>query len=395
MDGSSRPFSKGPSPRTPSGSERPRRRLHRLARDTAAVTPLVGTVMILGVSTFGLAVILTWGLPSMEQTQSQAELDGIFEQFHSLEEIEQNVMRSGASGKAATGGVSFSQGELSRTTGSTFIIQSHDRVYTTDDTNRYWAHVVDDGDPLVLEIQALDGANTTDRYVTAFNVDPDNEEQVGTVTPFDGAGASQVTVDRDDLDGGTLRLRVMHIADEDLGEPDDFRLMESWVLPVGALEYERNTRFGQTGVILEMGSVITSYPSGMHVHTDPLVRQETHDNGETSFLSIFAPVLTGGADGAPVESSGPGTHPLRFLLDLNTLHVTGDDVVSAGVHIHGERSDLWYEHFEDRQGFQLLDESGPTGAIIEAGTDEKHFEFVVMESRIELTMQQQQTRLDT
>lgn len=395
MDGSPRPRLEGPSPRTPSGRH-PGRRLRRLARDTAAVTPLVGTVLILGVSTFGLAVVLTWGLPSMEQTQAKAEIDGVFEQFHSLEEIQQDVMRSGASGKASTGGVSFSQGELTRTQGSVFIVQSHDRLYNIDDTHRYWAHMVDSSDPFVVHVQALDGAPTSDRYVTASTVDPDTEKQVGSVTAFNADGRAEVTVTRDALEGGTLRIRVMHLADDALGEPNDFRIMDAWVMPAGALEYERDTRWGRTGVILEMGSVITDYPSGMHVHTDPLVRQETHSSGETRFLSVFTPVLTGGPGDAPVESTGPGTHPLRFLLDLNMLHVTGRDVVSAGVHVDGPRADLWYDHFEERQGFTLLPDGGPSGAVVESDpSGVGHFEFVVMESRIELTMQQQQTRLDT
>ncbi len=395
MDGSPRSPSAVSTP--PRSAVAPRRRWRRLARDTVAVTPVVGTIMILAISAFGIGVVMTWGLPGIKQTQAEAEIDSVTEQFLSVEEMMHNVMRSGASGKASSGGISFSQGEIKRTDGTLMIASAHHVIENPDvvDSNRYRITVTDPGDPLVLEVEARDGAETANRYVDAYGVDPDSE----TLFASQGNWVSDVislSIDRDDIGQRTLRVRVMHEADAAIGEPEDFTLMQGWALPLGAVEYARQTPFGVTGVVLEMGSVITEYETGRHIHTDPLIRREgdADPTGETRFLSIFAPTLTGGEDDAAFESTGPGTHSLRLKLTLNLLQIPGQDVRDVDLHIAGDRSQVWYEYFEENQGFSLEAPDGPIERAIKKNENDEAFEFALMESRFVMEMLQGVQRID-
>jgi hypothetical protein len=383
---------------------KPGRRLRRLAKETAAVTPVVGTIMILAISAFGLGIVLAWGLPSLEQTQANAELDSVIEQYYSLEEILENVMRSGATGKASAGALSFSDGDLRRTTGTLMLVNVHlVQENLGEDMHRYRASVLDNnGDTITIEIEAINGAATNKRYVDAFSIDPDTEKLL-TSENFDTGASAILEIEKAAIGDGTLRVRVMHEAEHGIGEPEDFAIMESWALPLGALEYTRATNFAVTSVYLEMGSVITEYESGLHVHTDPLTRRETTSDGDTRFISLFAPTMTGGPHNAPLEASGAGSHSIRFLLALNMLQVPGAEVREIDLHLWGPRADTWYEYFEDRQGFTLSPDSQP-GTIERAilvnphdpgdpGDIPRSFEFVLMESRVHLEMQRGITRL--
>lgn len=395
MDGSGRsPSAVSAPPRGP--PPHVRRRLRRLVRDTAAVTPVVGTIMILAISAFGIGVVMTWGLPGMKQTQAESEIDSVTDQFHSMEEMMQNVMRSGSTGKASSGGISFSQGELRRTEGTLLTTSAHHEILNPDidDANRYRVTVTDPGDPLELEVEAVDGANTTKRYVDAYSVDPDSAILLESKSNWVGDTIT-LSIDRDDLGERSLRVRVMHEAWPEVGEAKEFTVMQSWVLPLGAMEYTRNAPFGVVSVVLEMGSVVTEYESGRHVHTDPLVREETKPDGDTRFLSIFAPTLTGGEADASVESTGPGTHELRLMLTLNMLQVPGQDVREADLHIVGDRAAMWYRYFEENQGFTLEETGGETERAIKKNTNDEPFEFALMESRFVVEMLQGVNRIDS
>lgn len=373
---------------------RPLRRLRRLARDTAAVTPVVGTIMILAISAFGLAVVFAWGLPSLKQTQAEAEIDAVYDQFLSMEEMLQNIMRSGASGKASSGGISFSQGELKRTEGNLLAVSVHHQTFSANDSHRYRVSILDPGDPLVIQVEGVNDANLTDRYVDAYMVDPDQEKQIDSRSAWTN-DKIELTIDREDIGEGTLRVRVMHEAKPTIGEPDPFTLMQSWVFPLGAVEYTRDTNFGVTSVILEMGALVTDYETGNHVHTDPLLRSELDAEGDPRFVSLFAPVMTGGPNDAALESTGAGTHELRLLLNLNILQIPGQDVKEADMHMVGPRNDTWYEHFEDRHGWELNQtDSGETRRAVMAAGEGKDFEFALMESRIHVESQKGATRID-
>lgn len=359
------------------------------------MTPVVGTVMILGISAFGIAVVMTWGLPSMQQTQADSEIEAIFDQFLSIEEIVQNVMRSGASGKASAGALTFSQGELRRAEGTLIAVSAHQvsPVGIVDDSHRYRLSVTKDSGEYTIIVDAVDGAETDQRFVEAHSVDPDTQKLLRSVGTWTNDRIT-LTIPVTEVGQGSLRVTVQHEALPDDGQPQPFILMQSWILPLGSLEYTRQAPFGETTILLEMGSVAAEYGSGKSVHTDPIVRRELDGAGETRFLSVFAPVMTGGPEDAPLEASGGGTYEIRFLLNLNMLQIPGVDVREADIQFVGPRADAWYEHFEDRHNFTLQPTGGPTErAVMEAAPDGQ-FEFAFMESRFHLGMQSQLLRLD-
>ncbi|HVL87516.1 MAG TPA: hypothetical protein VM681_05875 [Candidatus Thermoplasmatota archaeon] len=51
----------------------------------AAVSPVIGTVLILAIAVLGIAVVVTWGLPAISELKSGTELRAVIDQFRDLD----------------------------------------------------------------------------------------------------------------------------------------------------------------------------------------------------------------------------------------------------------------------------------------------------------------------
>jgi FlaG/FlaF family flagellin (archaellin) len=370
------------------------------SRDAAGVTPLVGTILILGIAVAGLAVVMTWGLPALKQTQADAELAGVLHQFETMEELAENVMRSGGVGKANEATLSFTEGQVQRVAGTEFLIAVHLEQAGIPTTENYTITAVPGSSGYTVTVRAHSGVDPTARWVDAHTVTTVEAKLLASRSDWT-ANALTFGLTRDQIDDGTLRLRVMGTVNG-----QDTVITEAWAFPAGALEYMRHTPFGEVRYYLEGGSVITTYESGSNVHTFPLVRLERQGD-DPAFFGFFAQRLVASPEHPGLESAGPGGHPIRLALQENALRASGVTVRAVNLQASGERGALWEEFYKERYTFQAAATLyGADGAGVVLPMAEKDdpqnpgqkigvpFQFVLMESRVELSLIESGIRLD-
>lgn len=366
----------------------------RLLHDTLAVSPVIGTVMILGISAIGIAGVLSWGLPNIQQTQAVTELDGVRNQFFALDQISDGVMRGGAIGKASQGSLSIPEGSIERTNGTLFQVTWFPNNTATP-TDRFWVSGVADATPETFTIAPQAGTSTLNRYVLVERIVRHAATPVLDLTPVAGWGTPEaIEVNLGSvvgLEDQVTRIRVMEIA-----TPDDTVLMETWLLPSGSLSYNRMTPFGLAGYRLENSAVISELEQGDFMRNTPLGTVERNSAGEPTFLGLFHVIFVDNSTFPGVQGSGAGSYPILFSLDGNQLRANIEENVAVQIDAHGPRGPLWEDFYTNNLGMVATNTvyPGVGGAYLEASTYApglyRGFTFVLLESVIEVTL-----KLDT
>ena len=368
---------------------RPFARAPRFVQDAAAVTPVVGTILVLAISTIGIAVVMNWGLPAVQQTKAESERLGVLDQFHVFDAVGESVMRGGAKGKASEANLNIPVGEMHRVKGPLLAISWFPNM-TGGNVNRFHVAGLGDDDPSTFSILAAAG---NDPLVSArWEVDQieDVDVRSGESGGFDANGVGNVIIDHTghDILEYPHRLRVIDDADEDI------IYMETWILPLGSLLYQRFTPYGNIGIRLENGAVISEMETGNFITSEPLVTRETDPvDGRFDFIGLFVMLYGENQTHPGVELGGAGSYPILFSLRHNNLRVPGDEAVALYLNFTGDRSVLWQQYYVENYGFAIADAVYNEGDGIEyeapnvgAGPEQYGFDIVVLESQLEVQL---------
>ncbi|MBW3583032.1 MAG: hypothetical protein KY455_08035 [Euryarchaeota archaeon] len=375
----------------------PFRKSPGLVQDTLAVTPVVGTVMVLLVASIGVGSILVWGVPNMEDEQSNAEFAGILNQFYSFDSIAENVMHGGSAGKASKGTLSIPGGTVQRTDGNWFVISYYPKNIHGGDVYDFspsgFHTIAEPKDELVI---TNDGVDVTDPKIiletvwSTFHV----VRNIATPASWDSGTSYTVSVlDPAEFNSYPTRLRVQ---DETTG--DDLVVM--WFYPMGALEYQTETSSGVLNIALENAAVLTTRPGGTGLRDKPLLTQEftsaAHPD-ELTFMAMFFMLFVDNVTTPGISAGGAGNYPLLFSLKSNNLRTNGTEVYRVQVDMVGARTSAWMDYYTRYYGF-VEDETAVDPVVRaerQAGANLGVYDFVMMESLMELTLQMEDMEIST
>ncbi len=225
----------------------------RFARQTAAVSPVVGTVLILVIVVMAMAGILAWGVPAIQALQHHAEYQSVQTQMLELNQEIRNL-RDPQNTRVAT--LSIAGGSLAFGSGDRWAVSAMtDAAYPDYRVTSYQ----DDDDTIILTGIPAAGEATAERVVGGkFTLVADETcASAGSCTLNLEEHVTPVSI-------ATDVLRIQY-------KESSIVKAETWILDVGRFTY---TQAG-TGSLnhLEMGSSVLEQVTGTFMRQTPSIKE--------------------------------------------------------------------------------------------------------------------------
>lgn len=260
--------------------------LVRFARQTAAVSPVVGTILILVIVVMAMAGILAWGVPAIQALQHHAEYQSVQTQMLELNQEVRNL-RDPQNTRVAT--LSIAGGQLEFASGDRWAISG-----MTESTYSDFKLVGydDDDDALTLSGLPVAGTASVDKVVG------------GKFTSLDEQSCTAATCSLNLGAGGDITRDVLRIQ----YKVSSVVKAETWILDVGRFTYTQDA----TGHMnhLEMGASVLQQATGAFMRQSPTIKEPVFGSTppDTDFF-VRALQMTG------TESSG-GRGEFSVLVNL-------------------------------------------------------------------------------
>lgn len=307
-------------------------------RDAAAVSPVVGTVLILAITILGVAGVLFWGAPTIQGIQDRNAQNAMAGEFLELRRDTLDLTIPDASRVPA---IALSDGTFSVTDGSRMqVTANHDGGNGACDF-----HVTGWQTPPVgtLQVDAsgcrplatscpggADGCLEVHKVLGSKTVN-----QTITVTPT-GTDAYDVDVDSGDLTTGDWMFRI---TDGNAQQTEVYA--QAWLLTTQRLSWELQSGVSDLGIHLEGGAVFRSQAGSIFLERGPRVEEAA--SGSDDYV-VRLPMYTGD------EGSISGSRSFHLFLRLQGNHVRIQEEAATLVRydFDGDLAEAWCNVLLDR-----------------------------------------------
>lgn len=267
----------------------------RFRRDTRAITPVIGTVLVLFIIILAMGSILLWGVPAIRGLQEHAEFESVLTQMIQLNADIRNL-RDPENTRLVT--VSMSQGSLKVVEGSRWVLSAATHADYSYINVTGWE--TGTGTTITLTSAAPNPAIPATARITLDWMQggqPTNE-----VTCASSCGNPAVLTLPAVPTQFTIDNKVIRIQITDGGVLKN----EIWVFETGRLTYVLNDRSDRNRVHIEMGGVFVQQGPALFLEEAPSVKDPVWDSvpKDTSF---FVRLLE--LDGS-TTAGGKGRHPV-------------------------------------------------------------------------------------
>lgn len=346
-------------------------RPHPREGDDRAVSPVVGMILVLGVTVVGVVAVLYWGVPTVADMKSDAEFQAVLNQYRDLNANVDELTRGTPGETAKRWKPAFERGAV------TFQEDDERWIVGTDLADgEDWglADIYDENNNITLA--NLPDGTSNNVTLSAWTVDAGVETAITVGDAKDCSSTSDTTemdgeiIDDGDeqylclykdgskftVDGETLKFEV---ADEASGDA----LARFYLVDIGTLHYIMTMGPSQRDAYHTNGAVVAGHiddDSQIHldVRTDPPFGPPRDVGGTSRFFGRLVDFQGQGAFG--------GTDATRFslLMSLYSTDILEDteDVDSLKVWVDGETQEAWYDYYTaDGTDYQFT-EQNPSGA---------------------------------
>ncbi|MDD5502540.1 MAG: hypothetical protein PHH26_03630, partial [Candidatus Thermoplasmatota archaeon] len=231
------------------------RKLH--SQDKNAVSPVIGTILVMAIAILGIMAILFWGIPSIEQMRAQSQFDSVLMQFNDMyDTIGELIHKTGGaqpvSISASSGSIEIgSKGE--RWIVSYCVQSGYDMLYTglgdQDDS-----FTIKNNGTSISNLQVAAKTIQGNTYATLYVRGAGNASISGAL-----AGGSEkivylkkTTWASQPISGITLYFSV---------SDGSTLVAEFYLFDVGYISYSMDSPSGQYKIMSSNGGTLASYPS--------------------------------------------------------------------------------------------------------------------------------------
>lgn len=327
--------------------------------DDRAVSPVVGMILVLGVTVVGVAAVLYWGVPTVADMKSDAEFQAVKNQFRDLNSNMDELTRGTPGETAKRWQPAFERGAITINEDDQRWVIGTDIAEGTSNTHD-WAldSVYDDDNNFTLA--NLDGGTTDNVTVDAWTVDAGVETAI---TVSDAKHCDQ-TSDTDDMDPNTVAdgteqyLCLYEDGDKFAIDGENTLKFEVknfttgdvrarfYLLDVGTLRYIMTMGPSQRDAYHTNGAVVAGHISdesqiNLDVETDPPFGPPREVGSSDRFFGRLVDFQGSGSFG------GTDASQFSLLMSLYSTDVLEDaeDVQSLKVWVDGDTQDAWYEYY--------------------------------------------------
>ena len=303
----------------------------RTRQDQEAVSPVVGTLLVLAITVVGMAGIMLWGAPTIEAVQAQNAQVAIIGEF---EELRASSIELSIPDASRIPTVNVPRGELSIEQGTRMmVIADRDVDFPTCDLQvTGWTGTSPDTQVTVsasncravgttcavpatqacIEVLEVVGSNTVRRAVTSY------------------AGGT-LTVASADFSQGDWLIRL---TDGDTLNPDVHA--EAWLFDSDAVTWRLATSNGGVAAYYDLGAVFSANAGANFVEKGPSLQEDEFASG------VFALRLRTMSDTSSISGiSGRGSHEIFLGLVGNHARIDADDVHRIRFTIAGDLAESW------------------------------------------------------
>jgi hypothetical protein len=283
-------LTRSPGGTSTKANRRIRSDLRQFRRDTSAVSPVIGTVLILFIVLLAMAGILAWGVPAIQGLQEHAEFQSMLTQMVQVNN-DLLTLRDPQNTRLVT--VSMNHGTLRVEDGSRWVVG-----VGRDETEFYLSNWERGGGDFDFHWGGAAVRVTADRVVgsTPQNIAAATQSSCSGSCTLAGTGAAAATypVRVQAFDGNNLRA-------------------EAWVFDMGRVSYRMREDSNLNRVHVEMGAVFTQQGPRIFMEHSAAIKEPVYDitPADTSYLvRVFQ--LSGDS-----AVSGKGRHTILASLAEN------------------------------------------------------------------------------
>lgn len=342
--------------------------VHRrpLRKEEDAVSPVVGMILVLAISIVGIAAILYWGLPAIDEMKANVEHRSVEAQFEELDSSIKELVAGTTEKTAKRWQPSLNRGQILVANNTEGWLYATELYNSSADHDFVWTDF-DDGDR-VFQIKYRGSAPYISNVVVqAYLVDDSTSPTQLRVSTTSGGTTQMVAADLPTWSSSdAIRTFYLRTATADMPITNatfKFKiytngtlLAEAWYVPTGRIDYRLEAGLGVKQVIENNGAVLTGDGNGFALLNTPPLPPQTNTTGVTRFFAR-AVVMNG-------SGSFAGDDRFDVLVTLYTTSTLAsydcatadfaDCVESSKVFIFGTYQSPWYAYLTSAgRGYQF------------------------------------------
>ncbi|HUR69059.1 MAG TPA: hypothetical protein VM370_07415 [Candidatus Thermoplasmatota archaeon] len=326
----------------------------RSGPNDSAVSPVVGMVLVLGISIVGIAAILYWGLPAIDEMKANVEHKSVESQFQELDATIKELVAGTTEKTAKRWQPTLNRGAIvmsNETEGWIYAVDlynsGHDYGFaygSIDGDNSFTMTSINEtiADVTIKATRVNSTTSTQSLYLNAAA----NAKGSTSATFASWAQGATKTFYLHDASGTQAPIRNSTIHFEVYAGATPALVSEAWFVPTGRVDYELNAGVGTKTVSENNGAVITGNGNTYALVNSPPIPPAAHSSGVTRHFAR-AVVLNGtssfvGLDRFDVLVTLYSTYTLRSY-DC-ALPSRSDCVESVKVFTYGKYADVWQSY---------------------------------------------------
>lgn len=294
-----------------------------------AVTPVIGTILVLGITVVGIAAIMLWGAPAIQRIQAQnAQLAMIGE----FEDLRASAQELSVPDHSRFPTITMPSGALSLQPGTRFLVTANqDSLDTCDFRVTDWSDASPDSDVTVdtpgacsvtvnqsnLVVCEIFGSNPVERTVNA-----------PTGSSYPVAGPAGVTIDF------TEGEWAFFLGADSCSDTED-AVAQAWLISTDQVAWDAQGG-GDRAAYFDGGAVFSETDGTFFVEKGAAIADGSLG---PDYVGFWLRSLNAGDDYRAI--SGQGSHEMYFALTSNNLRIDEDGVNIVRYDFEGELAEAW------------------------------------------------------
>lgn len=370
----------------------------RLCQREDAVSPVVGMILVLGISVVGIAAILYWGLPAIDEMKANVEHRSLESQFHELDASIKELVAGTTERTAKRWQPTLNRGSVvmaNETEGWVYAVE----LYNPTKTHSFVYGAMADGNNQFTIFN--NGEAAANGIVQAFRLNSVTSAETLVVSktslPAGVWNAKEnwaVNSGRDlylfDSNGNAVPIRNSTI--KFVVWDDTTIIAQAWFVPTGRVDYSLSAGLGTKSVTQNNGAVLSGNGDAFALLSSPPIPPAATISGTPRhFARAVALNGTGsfaGDDRFDILVTLYSTFTLASY-DCATV-TTGTCVDGAKIFIFGTLDDAWYQYLTNAaRGYTFEKKPAPTntdciGCIDYLEDRENYMGYTLLQSTVQM-----------